>query len=652
MCGIAGFLDDSGRQSAEELGARAVGMADRLVHRGPDSSGVWVDAAPGVALAHRRLAILDLSPEGAQPMRSADDRFVVTFNGEIYNHDELREELGKRGHRFRGHSDTEVLLAGCVQWGVREALTRSNGMFALGLWDRERRLLHLARDRMGEKPLYYGWFGGAFLFASEIKAVRAHPAFRGEIDRDVLAAYMRFGYVPGSDAIYRGLRRLPPGGLATISLASPGDVALARYWSAAEVAAASAERPFRGTPEEAAAELEALLRDSIRLRMYADVPLGAFLSGGVDSSTVVALMQAQSARPVKTFTIGFREDAYNEAEHAQAVARHLGTDHTELYLTAQDALEVVPKLPALYDEPFADSSQIPTFLVSRLARQHVTVSLSGDAGDELFCGYTRYDLAASLWRRIGWAPRAMRGAAARLIRATPPAVWARGLRLVEPLLPRLLRDGNRAHRIRAGADLLALGTRRETYRALVSLWREPESLVPGAHEVQTPLSDGTGVPRLPTWRGEMMYLDAVTYLPDDILVKVDRASMGVSLEARVPLLDHRLVEFAWRIPLDLKVREGTSKWLLRKVLYRHVPAALIERPKMGFGVPIEAWLREPLREWAEDLLSEARLRREGHLDPAPVRRKMEEHQGGLRNWHYHLWTVLMFEAWLAAETAT
>jgi asparagine synthase (glutamine-hydrolysing) len=649
MCGIAGFLAAGAVEPVEALEGLAARMGARLVHRGPDSGGTWSDEEAGVAFAHRRLSILDLSPEGAQPMHSESGRFVVTFNGEIYNFVELRDELARSGHRFRGHSDTEVLLAAAEEWGFAGALRRFNGMFAIAIWDRAERLLHLARDRMGEKPVYYGWFGKTFLFASEIKALRVHPDFDGEIDRNAVALLMRHGYIPTPYSIHTGLRKLVPGAMLTVSRGSAGEVSLARYWSPREAATRGTLAPFVGSPDEAVSELDALLRSAVKLRMQADVPLGAFLSGGIDSSTIVALMQAQSAAPVRTFTIGFREDRFNEAEQAKGVASHLGTDHTELYVTPSDALDVIPRLPVLYDEPFADSSQIPTFLVAQLTRRHVTVSLSGDGGDELFCGYTRYALGAGLWRWLRWLPAAVRTLAARAIEAIPPSVWARSLGPLEPMLPAVLSAPNRGQRIRGGAELLKLTTAEAMYRQLVSTWKEPERLVPGAEEPSTPLTDPAGWPSLPCFTETMMFLDAISYLPDDILVKVDRASMGVSLEARVPLLDHRVVELAWRLPLELKQRDGTSKWILRRVLDRYVPRALIERPKMGFGVPIDSWLRGPLREWAEDLLSEDRLTREGFLDAAAIRNAWRAHLCGQRDAHYCLWPVLMFQSWLAAQ---
>lgn len=653
MCGLAGVV-----RAAPELAARLEAevrrMADTLAHRGPDDAGAWVDADSGVALGHRRLSIIDLSACGHQPMTSADGRYVIAYNGEVYNFVALRAELERLGAGFHGHSDTEVLLAAIVQWGLRSALERLNGMFAFALWDRVERTLHLARDRLGEKPLYYGWMGDAFLFGSELKALQAHPAWRGEVDRQALTLYLRHNYVPAPLSIYRGVFKLPPGGLATLRCARlrAGDAPDARsYWSLREVAERGRADPYRGTAAEAVQELEARLSEAVGLRMVADVPLGAFLSGGVDSSTVVALMQAQSPRPVRTFSIGFHEDEYNEAQHAAAVARHLGTEHTELYVTPAEAMAVVPDLPRLYDEPFGDSSQIPTFLVSRLARQQVTVSLSGDGGDELFGGYNRYFLAQRIWRMVGWAPPLLRRAAAGGITTLSPAAWNRGFAAVRRVLPARLRYANAGDKLHKLAEILSVPNPEAMYRGLVSHWKEPERIVIGGGEPATVLTDPESWAPLLSFPERIMFLDTLTYLPDDILVKVDRATMGVSLESRIPLLDHRLVEFAWRLPLAMKVRDGVGKWLLREVLYRHVPRALIERPKTGFGVPIDVWLRGPLRAWAEALLDEDRLAREGFFDPAPIRAKWAEHLAGRRGWHYYLWDVLMFQAWLERQAA-
>jgi asparagine synthase (glutamine-hydrolysing) len=647
MCGLTGFLNACNGVNREIAQHWLYDMANAIAHRGPDNDGYWVDPDAGFGLAHRRLAIVDLSPAGAQPMVSSGGRYVLAFNGEIYNHQLLRQALeweGKVVSGWRGHSDTETLLASLDAWGFESTLRRSIGMFAISLWDRELRTLTLARDRLGEKPLYYGWQGqggeAAFLFGSELSALRRHPMFVADINRDALGLYMRHNCVGGANSIYTGIQKLLPGHILTVSSAAPEPVVRA-WWSGADVAAQGVTHPFAGTPDEAVNALEALLRDAVGQQMMADVPLGAFLSGGVDSSTVVALMQAQSARPVSTFSIGFHEEGYNEAEHAKAVAKHLGTDHTELYVTPEQALAVIPKLSSLYSEPFADSSQIPTFLVSQLARQHVTVSLSGDAGDELFCGYNRYQMTAGLWGKVSCLPHPLRQLAASAVTAVPPGVWDK----LGGLLP-MSRVGDKLHK---GAALLGSRSVADLYRGMVSHWSDPASVVLGATEPATVL---TSLPPALQGLGDverMMSLDMLSYLPDDILVKVDRAAMGVSLETRVPFLDHRVVEFAWSLPLAYKLRGGVTKWPLRQVLYRYVPRELIERPKMGFGVPIDHWLRGPLREWAETLLAEPRLRSEGFFDPAPIRQKWDEHLSGKRNWQYHLWDVLMFQAWLEAS---
>ena len=644
MCGFAGFLDRAGFADGEVLLRR---MADTIVHRGPDSDGYWVDGEAGIALAHRRLAIIDLSPAGHQPMAGHDGRFVLSYNGEIYNHLDLRRQLEERGPiEWRGHSDTETLLQGFSAWGVLGTLERANGMFALALWDRADRKLVLARDRMGEKPLYYGLQGKTLLFGSELKALRQHPAWQGGINRDALALFLRHNYVPGPYSIYDNVRKLPPAHYLEVGLDDavlPDPVA---YWDIAAKAAEGRNRPFSGSAEESVDALETLLLDAVGMRMAADVPLGAFLSGGYDSSTIVALMQRQSARPVKTFSIGFSEAEYDEARYAKRVAAHLGTDHTELYVSPQDALDQLPILPHHWDEPFADSSQIPTLLVSRLARSEVTVSLSGDGGDELFCGYTRYTQGYDIWRRLSKLPRGARGLLSGALRRTP-ADFIDGMMKFAPSRLRKMAVGDRLLKF---ADVLATEQSGDFYRSLVSHSKNPSALVPGAHEPPTILTTpDLDWPADGDFRDRMMYLDMRSYLPDDILVKVDRASMAVSLESRVPLLDHRVVEFALALPLEHKLRNNEPKWPLRQVLYRHVPREMMERPKMGFGVPIEHWLRGPLRSWADDLLAPDRLRRDGYFDADMVSQLWSDTRSGRRRMHYYVWDVLMFQAWLDAQ---
>jgi asparagine synthase (glutamine-hydrolysing) len=646
MCGFAGFVDPRGRIPYEQRDAVIKAMIMTLGHRGPDDNGVWRDDASGMSLGHRRLSILDLSPLGHQPMASACGRFIVAFNGEIYNFRELRAQLAARGYPFRGGSDTEVLLGAVSTWGVPAALQRFVGMFAFALWDCADRVLYLARDRIGEKPLYYGWSGGVFLFGSELKALRAHPCWVSEYDRDALHLFLQRCYVPAPLSIYRGMWKLLPGTFLRISdwvegrLLNP-----VPYWSAQQAVDAGMSEPFSGTPEEAVEHLDALLRDAVGQQMVADVPLGAFLSGGVDSSTIVALMQAQSGRPVKTFSIGFFEERYNEAHHARAVASHLGTDHSELYVTAAEAMAVIPRLPHLYDEPFADSSQIPTFLVSQLAKASVTVSLSGDGGDELFAGYVRYFLGPRIWDRIRRLPLPVRRIAARTLIALRPATWDRLMERIGPGLPQTLRQQRAGEKIQKLASILAAEDPDMIYRTLVSSWDPQHTAVIGGSSPADLLVRPQQWPRADGFASHMMYLDLMTYLPDDILVKVDRAAMGVSLESRVPFLDHRVVEFAWRLPLAYKIRNGVGKWPLRQVLYRYVPRDLIERPKAGFAVPVGEWIRGPLREWCEELLDERRLADSGLFDPVPIRKYWEEHRSGTADRSAQLWCVLMFQAW-------
>jgi asparagine synthase (glutamine-hydrolysing) len=648
MCGIAGFIAAPGSTREGEPIARA--MADAIARRGPDDHGVWVDRDAGVALAHRRLSIVDLTPAGHQPMLSDCGRFAITFNGEIYNYAELRAELERAGSapQWRGHCDTEVLLAAIAAWGMRATLMRLVGMFAFALWDRRERTLVLARDRLGEKPLYYGNLGRTFVFGSELSALKAHPDWEGAIDRAALCQLLRFNYVPAPRSIYQGIRKLPPAAFLTLERGeSEGRIEV--YWDAAEVAAHGLQNPFSGSPEEAVEETDRLIRQSLKGQMMADVPVGAFLSGGIDSSTVVALMQAMNSQPVRTFSIGFNEQGYDEAPHAKSVAAHLGTDHTELYVTANDAMTVIPRLPSLYSEPFADVSQIPTFLVSELTRRHVTVSLSGDGGDELFSGYGRYRIADRWWSVLSRLPLSSRRTVASLALGIAPGTWDGLLSAPARLLPANMRPYLSGDKIHKAAGVVGLGSSDEIYQALISLWQQPETIVIGGSEPQPAFPTGaTALPESEPVR-RMMYLDLVSYLPDDILVKVDRASMAVGLEARVPFLDHRLVEFTWKLPLDILRRGGVSKWPLRRVLDRYVPRSLTERPKMGFGVPIDTWLRGGLRDWAEDLLDERRLAREGLFRPEPIRAAWQAHLEGRRNFQYQLWSVLMFQAWNERE---
>ena len=638
MCGIAGLLAASAGFDLEGAARR---MAAELVHRGPDDEGVWTDAAHGVALAHRRLAILDVSPQGHQPMHSTSGRFVVAYNGEIYNFAAIRDELAAAGlaPAWRGHSDTEILLAAVEAWGFEGALVRAVGMFAIALWDRESATLHLARDRIGEKPLYYGRTPQGFAFASELKAIRALTRGALEIDPSVLSEFMQFGYIPSPRCIWRGLAKLPPGHLVRIRRDGVADDARP-YWSLDTAVPADLRAQLAGADD---AQLVELLHDrlhtSVGLQMVSDVPLGAFLSGGVDSSAVVALMQAQSARPVRTYTIGFREKALDEAPYARAVAQHLGTDHTELYVSAADAEAVIPELPRIYDEPFADSSQIPTTLVSRLTRQHVTVSLSGDGGDELFAGYPRYGITAALWARIGGLPMPLRRVAAAALRTASPQAWDSVFSLVLPASRRAGINGRRVHRL---AQLLRTESLAEMYIRLMSQWQPEEELVLGVRGTVGDrlrwTAQGDAVEQMRRW-------DVGQYLPDDLLVKVDRAAMSASLESRAPLLDHRVVEFAFALPSRVLVRDGVGKWLLRRVLDRYVPRELIERPKAGFAVPLADWLRGPLRGWAQQLVDPARLKADGLLDAEQITQLWQQHQSGSFDRSYYLWNVIVFQAW-------
>ena len=644
MCGFAGFIGQPGANSTHEATVRH--MANAIRHRGPDDSGVWSDADAGIALGHRRLAIVDLSAAGHQPMASQSGRFVIAFNGEIYNHQDIRRELETSGKApaWRGHSDTEVMLAAIETFGIAAALEKFVGMFAFALWDRDTRRLILARDRIGEKPLYFGTNNGVFLFGSELAALWRHPSWQGHINRDALALMLRYNHVPAPYSIFSGINKLEPGTYLQAENAGT-TLTISRYWSAAQTVANGNAKLFTGTPDDAVDEVERRLKQSIAGQMLADVPLGAFLSGGIDSSTVVALMQSLSTRRVQTFSIGFHERDYDEAPHAKAVAQHLGTDHTELYLSSQDALETVPRLARIYCEPFADSSQIPTLLVSQLARQHVTVALSGDGGDELFSGYTRYAVASDAWRRMNAIPAFVRRGTVSALTSLSPQTWDRLISPAAKLLPaahKLQRAGDRIHKL---ASVMQYSSLDEVYLRFLSHWPNPEELLVSGREPALHGSDDASGADLSPMR-RMMLRDLTGYLPGDILTKVDRASMAVSLEARVPMLDHRLIEFSAALPQTILRRDGQSKWPLRQVLQRYVPRALFDRPKMGFGVPIDSWLRGPLRDWAEALLDESRLKNDGFFNPAPIRQAWADHLSGARNMQYPLWVILMFQAWL------
>ena len=639
MCGIAGIW----RPGANADAAIARSMADTLRHRGPDDGGVWSDDEAGIALSHRRLSIIDLSPAGHQPMVSADDRYVISYNGEVYNFPDLRRELEGAGVGFRSDSDTEVLLEAISHWGLERAVERFVGMFAFALWDRRQRVLTLVRDRLGIKPLYWGRLGGAFVFASEPRAFTVLPGWTGAIDSAALDAYLRWNYVPAPRCIYAGLNKLKPGTI--LRLESDLEPRLEVFWDLRKIAVAGSASPLQLSDAEATDQLESLLGDAVGRRMVSDVPLGAFLSGGIDSSLVVALMQSRSARPVKTFTIGFDEQRFNEADHAEAVAQHLGTDHQSFILTPQEARDTIPALPGIYDEPFADSSQIPTFLVSRMTRDHVTVALSGDGGDELMAGYTRYRWADMTRRRFGHLPLLLRRTMSSGLAALPDGLWD-GLGRV---LPDRVAQGRLADRVGRFSAFLAQTDGDAIYRHQHTQWPEPPLAGSAAGAGQGPDPDLALPGEMPHFISRMQYHDSVQYMPDDILTKVDRASMAVSLEVRVPLIDHRLTEFSWRLPFAQKMRPSGGKWLLRQVLYRHVPAHLIDRPKSGFGVPVAQWLRGPLREWAEDLLSAENLQSDGLLNAQPIRYVWSRLQSGHDRFQEPIWGILMFQAWLRQQ---
>ena len=646
MCGIAGLFDPSGgTRNLDEL-TRA--MADAIAHRGPDDEGRWIDEAAGIGLGHRRLAVIDLSPAGHQPMVSATGRTVLVFNGELYNHHEIRRELEQAGHRFRGRSDTEVLLEAIERWGVRRALERSNAMLAIAVWDRDRRVLTLARDRLGEKPLYYGRAGGGLAFGSELKALRCVPGFDTSIDERAVSSLMRWSFVPHPLTIYRGAAQLAPGTVLEVRAVNGAIVTdEVRWWSIGDVAARGQAARRHEEPADATERAVQLLRDSVALRLESDVPMGAFLSGGVDSSMVAALAQeSMGATPLRTFTVRMPEVGFDESEPAAEVARHLGTDHTTIDLSEQDALDAIASLPRIYDEPFADPSMLPTALLCRVTRQHLTVSLAGDGGDEVFGGYNRHALGHALWRRAGRVPKPLRRLAARSLLVPSPSLvdaTANRLRRVLPERLDLRNPGDKVQKMAAmlgtsGADLWA---------TLAATWPNPDDVL--VHSAAPDHLAAFGAV-LEDPVEEMLLLDTELVLPDEMLVKVDRASMASALEVRLPFLDHRLVEWAWTLPMSAKVSGGQGKRIVRRALRGYLPDSIVDRPKMGFDPPLATWLRGPLRPWAEDLLSEQRLRADGWFQPAPIRQAWAEHLSGSRNWDYRLWAVLMFNAWLTEHT--
>ncbi|MBM84299.1 MAG: asparagine synthase (glutamine-hydrolyzing) [Planctomycetaceae bacterium] len=626
MCGIAGFLDFSRTQSADQLESIAAAMIHPLLHRGPDDCGVWNCEASGLALGHRRLSILDLSPDGRQPMTSQGGRYVIVFNGEIYNFQTLRRELEGLGHDFRTASDTEVLLAAFEQWGIESGTQKCAGMFAFAAWDSREHKLHLGRDRVGEKPLYFARLNNLFLFASELKALRQHPRFDSRVDRDAVSMLLRYGYIPGPKSIYSNVQKLQPGTILTVHACDSSDIQQHTYWSLQKIAESGAESTFSGSDHEAAGHLEQLLADIVREQLVADVPVGAFLSGGIDSSTIVSIAQSVSRSPVKTFSIGFEQREFNEADTAKRISQHLGTEHTELYVSARDALNVIPRLPVMYDEPLGDSSQIPTFLVAQLARHSVTVALSGDGGDELFAGYNRYARGQRLWRYWQGMPSPLRRGIGKSILSLPDAMWKRmncGRDVIEKL-----------------GRVLVAGDSRHFCEEMASYCHDSDRFV-----LDTSGFDNQRDVQFADMMSRMQFLDGVNYLPDDILVKVDRAAMAVSLETRVPLLDHRCVEFVWSLPTTMKLRGATTKWLLRRVLHNHVPSTFFDNQKRGFSVPLSSWLRGPLKEWAEDLLSPSRLANDGIFDVAEITQLWNQHKREERDWQYLLWSVLAFQTW-------
>jgi asparagine synthase (glutamine-hydrolysing) len=650
MCGICGFYS----KFLSTYDNVILKMNLSISHRGPDSSGVWQDRNSGIVLGHQRLSIIDLSITGNQPMNSNSDRFVITYNGEIYNHLEIRRELEKISStlQWKGSSDTETLLESIDFWGVEKTLKKIDGMFSFVVWDKKARSLTLARDRMGEKPLYYGWQGKGnhkvFLFGSELKALKTHPEFSSEVNRDAIALQLRHNCIPAPHSIYKGIYKLLPGHYLELKLSDLTNSLIPSsksYWSLVEQVIYGNSNKLIGGEIEIQNDFEKHLQASIKKQMISDVPLGAFLSGGLDSSTVVALMQSQSSHPIKTFTIGSSQENYSEAKYAKKISQYLGTDHTELYVSSKEALDIIPKLPIIYDEPFSDSSQIPSFLVSQLAKQQVKVALSGDGGDELFCGYNRYVMGKIFSNLCRFMPLPCRKLLASWLNSMSPQSWIKILKILSSLDHRI----DYRNKMQKIINVLKAKSSHDFYYTLCSHWQNPIEAVIDSNESETLLTKLQLELKIFNNQEKMMVLDSLTYLPDDILTKVDRAAMASSLETRVPFLDHKLIEYVWKIPHSLKFRDGKGKWILRKVLNKYIPKELTERPKMGFSIPIDIWLKGPLRNWAEALLNETRLKQEGYFNPKLIKHKWSEHINGKANWSYDLWDVLMFQAWLERE---